>query len=81
MFIFKLWSHLDLLSFVKIVKVNYVLPTYYFAMISKSVFFKLLQIFYNKWEGHREQISFCHHILCMVCKSDIFHLMEKASVI
>ena len=82
MFIFKLWCHLDLLSFVKVVTVNYVLPPYYFAIDFKISF---LQIILNIFQqvGRVIDHKYLFVTICYVwfVKSDIFHLMEKASVI
>ena len=81
MFIFKLWCHLDLLSFVKVVKVNYVLPIYYFVIDFKISFLQTVSnIFQQKGRviDHKYLFVTIFHVWFVI--SDIFHLMEKASL-
>ena len=82
MFIFKLWCHLDLWSFVKVVKVNYVLPTCYFAIDFKISFLQIiLNIFQQVGRVLGHKYLFVTIFYVWIVKGDIFHLMEKASII
>ena len=81
MFFFKLWGHLDLLSFVKVVKINYVLPTSYFAIDFKISFLQIISnIFQQVGRVIEHMYLFVTISYVWFLKSEIFNLMEKAII-